>query len=96
MPENIKRWAVLTACIAIAGLSLLPAYWREPLAVFLNPVADAYAYKVERICEEIVTKNGPLKTCKTVLVKESGGAKKDPEKDKKDSAKSNAKHPPGH
>jgi hypothetical protein len=76
MPENIKRRVVLTACIAIAGLSLLPAYWREPLAVFLNPVADAYAYKVERICEEIVTKNGPLQTCKTVLVKESGGAKK--------------------
>ena len=96
MPENIKRRVVLTACIAIAGLSLLPAYWREPLEFFLNPVADAYAYKVERICEEIVTKTGPLQTCKTVLVKESGGAKKDPEKDKKDSAKSNAKHPPGH
>ena len=81
MPATIKRRIVLTACIAIAGIS---------------SVSDAYAYKVERICEEIVTKTGPLQTCKTVLVKESGGAKKDPEKDKKDSAKSNAKHPPGH
>ena len=55
MPATIKRRIVLTACIAIAGIS---------------SVSDAYAYKVEKICEETMTKNGPRQTCKTVLVKE--------------------------
>ena len=96
MPENIKCRVVLTACIAIAGLSLLPAYWREPLAVFLNPVADAYAYKVEKICEETMTKNGTRRICKTVMVKESVDSKNDSAKDKKGSAKSDAVPPPKH
>ena len=81
MPATIKRRIVLTACIAIAGIS---------------SVSDAYAYKVEKICEETMTKNGPRQTCKTVLVKESGGTKNDPAKDRKDSAKSDAKPPPKH
>ena len=96
MPTTIKRRIVLTACIAIAGISLLSAYGWESLAGYLNPVSDAYAYKVQKICEETVTKNGSQQTCKTVLVKESVGTKNDSAKDKKDNAKSDAKPPPKH
>ena len=98
MSEKIKRRIVLTTCIATAGLSALPAGWREPLSDFLNPIANAYAYKVEKVCEETMTKQGPRHTCKSVLVKADGSAKKnDPAKDeKKDSAKSDAKRPTGH
>ena len=81
MPATIKRRIVLTACIAIAGIS---------------SVSDAYAYKVEKICEESVTKNGTRQICKTVIVKESVGTKNDSAKDKKDSAKSDAVPPPKH
>ena len=81
MPATIKRRIVLTACIAIAGIS---------------PVSDAYAYKVEKICEETVTKNGTRQTCKTVRVKDSVDSKNDSAKDKKGSAKSDAGPPPKH
>ena len=81
MTATLKRQIVLTACIAIAGIS---------------SVSDAYAYKVEKICEESVTKNGTRQICKTVIVKESVGTKNDSAKDKKDSAKSDAVPPPKH
>jgi hypothetical protein len=81
MPATIKRRIVLTACIAIVGIS---------------SVSDAYAYKVEKICEETVTKNGTRQTCKTVRVKDSVDSKNDAAKDKKGSAKSDAGPPPKH
>ena len=81
MTATLKRRIVLTACIAIAGIS---------------SVSDAYAYKVEKICEETMTKNGTRKICKTVMVKESVDSKNDAAKDKKGSAKSDAVPPPKH
>ena len=81
MTATLKRQIVLTACIAIAGIS---------------SVSDAYAYKVEKICEETMTKNGTRKICKTVMVKESVDSKNDSAKDKKGSAKSDAVPPPKH
>ena len=81
MTATLKRQIVLTACIAIAGIS---------------SVSDAYAYKVEKICEETMTKNGTRKICKTVMVKESVDSKNDSAKDKKGSAKSDAGPPPKH
>jgi hypothetical protein len=96
MLATIKRRIVLTACLAIAGISFLSADGWESLAGYLNPVSVAYAYKVEKICEDTVTKNGSRQTCKTVLVKEGVGTKNDAAKDKKDSAKSDAKPPPKH
>ena len=96
MPATIKRRIVLTACIVIAGISFLSAYGWESLAGYLNPVSDAYAYKVEKICEETVTKNGTRQTCKTVRVKDSVDSKNDSAKDKKGSAKSDAGPPPKH
>ena len=81
MTATVKRQIVLTACIAIAGIS---------------SVSDAYAYKVEKICEETMTKNGTRKICKTVMVKESVDSKNDSAKDKKGSAKSDAVPPPKH
>ncbi len=52
----------------------------------------SHAYKVERQCEEVVTKNGLMEKCKTVMVQEAAPDKKDGKKDgKKDDKKDDKK-----
>ena len=51
----------------------------------------SHAYKVERQCEEVVTKNGPIEKCKTVMVQEAAPDKKDGKKDDKKDAKKDEK-----
>ncbi len=51
----------------------------------------SYAYKVERQCEEVTTKNGVKEKCKTVMVQEAAPDKKDGKKDDKKDAKKDAK-----
>ena len=51
----------------------------------------SHAYKVERQCEEVTTKNGVMEKCKTVMVQEAAPDKKDGKKDDKKDAKKNEK-----
>ena len=51
----------------------------------------SHAYKVERQCEEVMTKNGLMEKCKTVMVQEAAPDKKDGKKDDKKDAKKDAK-----
>ena len=51
----------------------------------------SHAYKVERQCEEVVTKNGLMEKCKTVMVQEAAPDKKDGKKDDKKDAKKDEK-----
>jgi hypothetical protein len=51
----------------------------------------SHAYKVERQCEEVTTKNGVMEKCKTVMVQEAAPDKKDGKKDDKKDAKKDEK-----
>ena len=51
----------------------------------------SHAYKVERQCEVVTTKNGVMEKCKTVMVQEAAPDKKDGKKDDKKDAKKDAK-----
>ena len=51
----------------------------------------SHAYKVERQCEEVMTKNGLMEKCKTVMVQEAAPDKKDGKKDDKKDAKKDEK-----
>ncbi len=51
----------------------------------------SHAYKVERQCEEVTTKNGLMEKCKTVMVQEAAPDKKDGKKDDKKDAKKDEK-----
>ena len=51
----------------------------------------SHAYKVERQCEEVMTKNGLMEKCKTVMVQEAAPDKKDGKKDDKKDDKKDAK-----
>lgn len=52
-------------------------------------VAEAHAYKVEKICEEITTKFGKTEKCRSVLVKADASPKKEEKK-------ADEKKPAGH
>ena len=52
----------------------------------------SHAYKVERQCEVVKSKNGVMEKCKTVMVQETAPDKKDGKKgDKKDAKKDEKK-----
>ncbi len=52
----------------------------------------SHAYKVERQCEVVTSKNGVMEKCKTVMVQETAPDKKDGKKgDKKDAKKDEKK-----
>ena len=51
----------------------------------------SHAYKVERQCDEVMTKNGLMEKCKTVMVQETAPDKKDGKKDDKKDAKKDEK-----
>ncbi len=52
----------------------------------------SHAYKVERQCEVVTSKNGVMEKCKTVMVQETAQDKKDGKKgDKKDAKKDEKK-----
>ena len=51
----------------------------------------SHAYKVERQCEVVTTKNGVMEKCKTVMVQETAPDKKDGKKDDKKDAKKDEK-----
>ena len=51
----------------------------------------SHAYKVERQCEVVTTKNGVMEKCKTVMVQEAAPDKKDGKKDDKKDAKKDEK-----
>ena len=55
--------------------SYLPAL--AALSVGLLTAAPVHAYKVEKICEEVKSKDGNKKICKVVRVVEKPGAKKE-------------------
>ena len=55
--------------------SYLPAL--AALSVCLLTVAPVHAYKVEKICEEVKSKDGNKKICKVVRVAEKPGEKKE-------------------
>ncbi|NBR28574.1 MAG: hypothetical protein EBT83_09225 [Betaproteobacteria bacterium] len=94
-----KVFIQLFAIIGLAALAqyaheepAYPATWRLP-----QPIGEAHAYKVQKVCEEIHTKNGPRERCRSVLLKEEPGATSPPPKDeKKDAAKGGAGHGPSH
>ncbi len=51
----------------------------------------SHAYKVERQCEVVTSKNGVMEKCKTVMVQETAPDKKDGKKDDKKDAKKDEK-----
>ena len=51
----------------------------------------SHAYKVERQCEVVTSKNGVMEKCKTVMIQETAPDKKDGKKDDKKDAKKNEK-----
>lgn len=80
--------------LILIGLACFAEYVREGLP---QPIGEAHAYKVQKVCEEIHTKNGPRERCRSVLLKEEPGAAGPPPKEeKKDAAKGGAGHGPSH
>ena len=51
----------------------------------------SHAYKVERQCEVVTSKNGVMEKCKTVMIQETAPDKKDGKKDDKKDAKKDEK-----
>ena len=51
----------------------------------------SHAYKVERQCEVVTSKNSVMEKCKTVMVQETAPDKKDGKKDDKKDAKKDEK-----
>ena len=51
----------------------------------------SHAYKVERQCEVVTSKNGVMEKCKTVMIQETAPDKKDGKKDDKKDAQKNEK-----
>ncbi len=92
-----KVFIILFSIIGLVALAhyevpAYPAPWRLP-----QPIGEAHAYKVQKVCEEIHTKNGPRERCRSVLLKEEPGAAGQPPKnEKKDAAKGGAGHRPSH
>ena len=81
LPKFIKPGTlilIILALIAIAPLAAPFCACEAPTGWSL--VAEAHAYKVEKICEEITTKFGKHEKCRTVLVKEDASPKKEEKK----------------
>ena len=89
-PKLVKLGTVIL--IVLAPIVIAPLAERicaiDALADW-SLVAEAHAYKVEKICEEITNKYGKQEKCRSVLVKEDGIPKKEEKK-------ADEKKPAGH
>jgi hypothetical protein len=95
-----KRHFILI--LMFSGLAGLAQYAHEirPRTIVLwlmQPIGEAHAYKVQKVCEEVQTKRGPREQCRSVLRKEEVGTSNQPKKDgKTEAGKSNAGHGTSH
>ena len=94
---NIRLRAACVGCLAFLALEIAPGalpgapeQWSK-----WSPIANAGAYQVKQLCEDKVSKRGPWKKCRSVLVQPEAVIKKESAAGDSKDAKSKDPHSAG-